>query len=115
MECFVDSLRHRCDVERMSVKIIHDAHGHSVTAIMPLPFLKTAARGGEGIVGVQRQKDKLFILRLLELLDRFFGERMPVAHGDYDLCIESRLKRRSERCGLPVRELKNGRLPANCI
>src|SRR5438067_2058509 len=46
-----------------------------------MPFIQTAARGGAGILRIERKQYDLIAFGCPQMFNRFRGEWMPVAHG----------------------------------
>ena len=47
----------------------------------PTPLIQAAARGGAGILRIERKQHDLIALGCPQMFNRFRGEGMPVAHG----------------------------------
>src|SRR5208282_4720445 len=80
----------------------------------PLPLIQAAARGGRGILRIQRQQNHLVELRGPELCNGFAGEGMPVAHCDKATGVESLTDQlRFQSLRLPLGETPDGRSSAD--
>ncbi len=62
---------------------------------------------------VERQQHNFVEFGVEYLGDGFFSERMPIAHGDKNLCIEGRRQCGLEPASLALRQAANRRLAAD--
>ena len=65
------------------------------------PFIQAAAGGGLGVLRIERQQHQIVGSVLLHLVDRLFGEGVPVTHRDGDARVEVVAEFGLERRRLP--------------
>jgi len=115
-EAFADVGDEGFDVKRMIVEVFNGTLRKSVNrfAVNAAPLFETAERGGIGIMGIERQEDKLIeTAGIFKRCDSVFGKGLPVAHGSNGDRINVRLKCLDEADALAFGENGDGGATAN--